>query len=395
MLVRFYCCSYATRIKNFIFPIIFFAFFYILPSRCDWLFHENIYFIAATLQFSTRSASGSSEDLTVFLRGAYYTGKQPANEIKEGGGNRIVLYLDMLIGLNFVFSYLLLSVTNYLAKAGKRKRRLFFGAGVATSLIPLYVYFPNSMLNSVWMKGVYSLLIVYSTFGYQHFQAFFQRLRLFYLTTFAVGGGLTGIYYMMGTAKAADASSSIWYVTNMQEETMHIGLFVIGFPFVLYTFRKMLDRQVKNKLQYDQMYRVTLALNGKEMDTTGFIDSGNQLTDPLTGRPVVLCDASYIRKFFAEDVWRQIETAILMDDLSSFPETWQQKLALIPYQGAAGQSGCLYSIKPDKLEIDIDGESVVTDHVWIGIQLGQLSANDAYHCLLQPELLQLHMGQTA
>lgn len=293
-----------------------------------------------------------------------------------------------------MFSYLLLAVTNYLAQAGKKKRHLLFGSGVATSLIPFLVYYPDSFLDTIWLKGLYSLVIVYSAFGFRNLHVFFQRIRLFYLATFATGGGLTGIHYMFG-GESATAKEGIWYVTNLQEETMHIGLIIIGFPFVLYAFRKMLDRQVKNKLKYDQIYQIRLTLNGREFTTEGFIDSGNQLSDPLTNRPVVLCDAIYLRKFFKEDVWCQIESAILMDDLSVFPDQWQHKVALIPYQGAAGQAGCLYSIKPDKLEINVNGEELMTDHVWVGIQLGQLSDDGAYHCLLHPELLQLYMKETA
>src|SRR5699024_12512558 len=78
------------------------------------------------------------------------------------------------------------------------------------------------------------------------------------------------------------------------------------------------------------------------------IDSGNKLTDPLSGRPVAVCDASFLKQFFQADEWAEIIQCIETSHLNEFPERLQHRISIVPYQGVGG-SGLLYTIKLDKL----------------------------------------------
>ncbi len=311
------------------------------------------------------------------------------------GVTRVVIYLDIILIMNLVFNYFLLLLTNYLARAGMAFYRLLIGAMIATSLVPIYLYFPESIFHTIWMKGVYSLLIILFTFGYKGLQSFCKMVSLFYFTTIAIGGGLFAVHYMMQEQIGQKLGSLFLYANNMNGEQVSVLLLVMGFPACSYFIKRQMDRHVKDKINYDQMYEMWIEMYGKCIFTTGYIDSGNQLVDPLSNRPVVICDATYIREFFDEKDWQQMEEAIRSDNVDLLPEKVTKKLFIIPYQGVEGQTGFLYTLKPDRLGMIYHGESLSTNKVLVGIQLGRLTRDDAYHCLLHPGLIQLNMTRTA
>src|SRR5699024_12775420 len=64
--------------------------------------------------------------------------------------------------LNYFLDLMLLMLTGAMVKERVTKRRLLFGAFVASLIVPLSLYFPNSFLTSIVGKLLYSLLIVRS-----------------------------------------------------------------------------------------------------------------------------------------------------------------------------------------------------------------------------------------
>jgi len=310
-------------------------------------------------------------------------------------GIKITIYLDIILLMNILCNYALLFMTNYFAKSGKRWYRLLIGATIATTLIPLYLYFPNTYFQTIWMKVLFSLLIILCTFGYNNVQRFIKQVGLFYITTFAAGGTLFAVHYMFQPIKSDKVTDSFWFVSNIHQEEIHIAVLLLGFPIALLILKKVMDRQVTDKMQYDQLYTVWVEMLGKKEMTSGYVDSGNQLSDPLTNRPVIICDTAFLTRFFSEEEWGSIQDGISSNDMSLFPENIQHKFSIIPYQGVGGETGCLYTIRPDNLNIYMDGEILTTTQVLIGIQLGKLTADEAYHCLLQPTLIKLKMMQSA
>src|SRR5699024_7919359 len=109
----------------------------------------------------------------------------------------IVIYLDLILVMNLILNFWLLVLTNYFAKSGKRILRLLFGAVIATSIIPFYVLMPNSPFQTLWMKSLFSLLIIVCTFGYNNVQRFMKHIGLFYMTSFIAGGGVNAIQHML------------------------------------------------------------------------------------------------------------------------------------------------------------------------------------------------------
>lgn len=290
---------------------------------------------------------------------------------------------------------MILLLTKYLARVQLTIYRLLLGTIIATLLVPILIYFPQSFFNSFLGKALYSIFIIICTFGYRGVQQSLKQLFLFYFISFTVGGGLFGLHYLVQDITGSQTTNFLLNVRNIYGDQVSLLLIIIGFPIVWLFTKNRMDRHVKDKIKYDQMYKCVLSFNNQLHQTIGYIDSGNHLVDPLSNRPVVVSDEPFIRKFFNEEDWMMLRNAIVNNDISTIPSVVKSRISIVPFQGVGGSNDFLYTIRPDKLTIFYEENIIETNNVLIGIQLGNLTADQHYHCLLHPQIIHLHAIKSA
>ncbi|MFP7494172.1 sigma-E processing peptidase SpoIIGA [Terribacillus saccharophilus] len=298
----------------------------------------------------------------------------------------MTIYLDAVWTLNLFLDGLLLLGVQAIAKMQVTKLRIFTGALVASAIVPITVFFPESYLAHPAGKLLFSMLIIWIAFGFRSVTRFIKLLLLFYFVTFAVGGSLFAIHYMLQTQAAFTSASFLTVSTGYGD---HVSwLFVaIMFPVALYFTKNRMDKQRFEQFRYDQLHTVQVSINGMSHKTDGFIDSGNHLSDPLTKKPVIICDQSFLGNWFNEEEWQLLDKANKELDLEMLPEDWNYEFSVVPYQGVNGEGALMLVLKPDSILIELDQATIKTDRVWIGIQFGNLTADHRYHCLLHPSLV--------
>lgn len=298
----------------------------------------------------------------------------------------MTIYLDAVWTLNLFLDWLLLLCTQAIARLQVPKLRIFAGAVVASLIVPVTVYFPDSFLAHPVGKLLFSMLIIWTAFGFRSVTRFLKMLLLFYFITFAAGGSLFAIHYMLQTQAAFTPASFLTVSTGYGD---HVSwLFVaIMFPIALYFTKSRMDKQRFEQFRYDQLHTVQVSINGISHKTDGFIDSGNHLSDPLTKRPVVICDQLFLRNWFTEEDLQLLARANDNLDLDLLPEDWPYEFSVVPYQGVNGEGALMLVLKPDSILIEMGQSPIETDRVWIGIQFGNLTADHRYHCLLHPSLV--------
>lgn len=309
--------------------------------------------------------------------------------------SELILYLDLILLLNFIMNSLILVLTSYLARINVSFPRLCFGAIVATASVPFLFIFPNNFMFTFSWKLLFSIFILLATFGFLHIKRFFHVFLLFYFVSFTAGGGLTAIQYMVNDLFMSSFQSFLLTVDNIYGESVHVSLLIVSIPLVFLLFKNRMDQHVKEKIKYDEMYECILTINGKSYRTNGFFDSGNHLVDPITNRPIVLADVHLLQHFFSATEWQKIMRMVEENDHSLVPDTLKTKLALIPYYGVGGKNGVLFSFAADKLTIFYQNKAIETERVLVGIQLHSLTGDERYHLLLHPQLVYLPTKETA
>lgn len=294
----------------------------------------------------------------------------------------LAVYLDIVFLINLICNAMILLLTAKLIKQRLSLLRLFTSSLIASVIIPFIVFFPTSFINTIPVKLLYSVLIILFTFGWKNWFQLFKRLSMFYFISFVMGGGLLAIQFM---------TTADLILTNQ----INIGFIVIGFPLVWFFTKSQMDNHVMDKIKYDQMYEVTIELNDKSFNTIGYIDSGNQLVDPLTNRPVIICDEVFLTQFFNEQEWEIIRGIVTQNNQTDLMNELTTRLYIIPYQAVGIASNYLYALKPQNVSITYENEVIETSQVFIGIQLVNLSNEAAYHCLLHPKIIHHAVSQTA
>lgn len=299
----------------------------------------------------------------------------------------MAIYLDAVWLLNFLLDFMLLLITDRLARLHTNRYRLAFGAFIASLIVPLSIYYPESFFATLIGKLLFSVLIILSSFGFKTIYRIVKLLSLFYLMSFSIGGGLMAIHFFVQSPFSVSQAGFLTYNSGFGDPISWLFV-VIGFPLVWIFTKQRMDKHVQDKVRYDAKLAVTIKIKGKSHHSIGFIDSGNQLVDPFTKKPVIICDEELLLNWFDEEEWKKLKHSYQHMDMDSIPEAWMDYLRIIPYQGVEGGNNFIYTIRPDELVIYYEHKEIVTSNFLIGIQFGRLTADGSYHCLLQPELIQ-------
>lgn len=306
----------------------------------------------------------------------------------------VTIYLDLILALSFLFNGAILYVVTYIMKQQFSMRQLLFGTSLATLFVPLIVYFPQSFLNTIVGKGLYSIVIIVATIGIKPLHHLFRSLITFYVVSFLTGGAILSVHFLLANSVQEERLRSLLlYVPNINRMEVSVVVLVIGFLVTLLVVKKWTDGLILERFMSHQLYNVQLTWNGKQYSTMAFLDSGNHLVDPLTNRPVIICDALFMKQFFQREDWYYLQRAIQANDATQIPAHLIDKFRLIPFTSVAN-SHILYALKPDKLIVESSEHRFETKDVLVGIQLSPIVHDRQYHCLLHPQLVVLTPSET-
>ena len=300
----------------------------------------------------------------------------------------VTIYLDIIMFICLLFNGAILFLVTYILKQKRPFGSIVSGTILATLFVPIVVYFPQSFFNTISGKILYSIIIIVVTMGIKSVYFLFKSLITFYVVSFIAGGAILSVHYVLEHSAENPLRHLLLYVENVYHNEISLVIIFIGFPLTLFMTKIWSDKLVLQEFVNQQLYNITVYWNDDQKSTTAFLDSGNHLVDPLTNRPVIICDATFMQQFFTKEDWIMTTHAIESNKPELIPFHLSNKFTIIPFQSVAS-THYLFAIKPDKLIVQAGQSQFATDKVLVGIQLSSITNDDAYHCLLHPQLLAL------
>lgn len=134
---------------------------------------------------------------------------------------------------------------------------------------------------------------------------------------------------------------------------------IIGIVIFILAYRSLMEPR--------HIYEVTLTEEGENVICRALFDTGNLLTDPISGKPVSVVE----------------ETALMKGWLEKYP----QKYKIIPYQSVGREHGVLVGIVVDELVIKKEQEQVVKKGAVVAFYKGKLSKNGDFQMILNHSLM--------
>lgn len=255
----------------------------------------------------------------------------------------MTIYADILVLINTYVNYFVLLATCAFLRTPRRFLRLFLGAAVG-GVCSLVILLPqkNELISMLCQLSI-AVLIIFITFGFDYLHIFLKRLASFFLVSFLFSGSVYFIYQIFKPNRLIINNSVIYFDIS----TIELILGSAAIYAVIIVVRTLNGGFAKNDRKKVKM---TIEHNGKRVEFSCLIDTGNMLRDAFTDMPVAVVDSSVSR--------------CLMIDLNNLSEDTikQNKLRYIPYN-TVGNEGLMPVFKPDC--VLLDGRRV--DNLLIGV----------------------------
>ena len=226
------------------------------------------------------------------------------------------VYLDLVFLLNFFLDSLLLWAVSVVLKRSVKVKRIFLG-GLVGSSSTIFLFFRLDSLELFLFKTIISILMVLACFSFHTLKETLYNLAYLYFISILLGGFL---YYF-------NLEFSYHVIRNLfipNHKNQNVSVLLFASPLILYCYVR---QSMKRKQRNTNLYHIELMEGKKKYQYTGYLDTGNQLYDPYSKRPVhLLYDPTY--------------------KLSK-----KQKVIYVPYQGL-GVSGIIPCVVFDRMIID-------------------------------------------
>ncbi|NMB43589.1 MAG: hypothetical protein GX995_05615, partial [Clostridiales bacterium] len=129
-----------------------------------------------------------------------------------------------------------------------------------------------------------------------------------------------------------------------------------------------------------------LYFKDKSLVLRGLLDTGNNLYDPIFGKPVNVIEYSSIIKLLSEEDADYIKK-IIDNNQGLTVSNNSLNVFMIPFKSIGRKNGLLPAIKIDKLEIIKGNDTIYNENVLTGIWTGHLSKQGKYQLILHRDLM--------
>lgn len=286
------------------------------------------------------------------------------------------VYADVLFLINFSMDFLVLYICARLAgrKLYPFRSALASALGGAYGVATLFID-TNGFITSIC--DVAALLVIcYVAFASRKIRLrdFFGRCILFALISSILGGIMTALSSMLERSGLA----SLEYDSGDDISVWLFAIIAAAGGAAAFVGGKRMKRIASAK-----SVDVEIKMNGKSVLLRAMTDTGNMLTDPLSGRVVALCELDAVEKLFGAEMIEYFKrgelSAVIDSEIAS-------KIRFIPARGAlVGKATLLAAVEPDLVTVKNEKGGVDAD-ILIAPVPYNLSAGES-RVLLPPGLV--------
>lgn len=293
------------------------------------------------------------------------------------GENQLVIraYVDLIWLINFIMDFFMLWVTGRIVHLPTKFCRLCLGSAVG-AFYTLLLFFPGLPLGiSFLSKSICAVLMVLLVFYPQKPGKFIRALFYFYAVSFAMGGAVFAAAYYFRCPPGGQ------WVFNLAGIITALFLGYSGF-----------FRGPKNYWQRQLLNQLTICFPENNIEVTALLDTGNQLTDPLSKKPVIVVESAVLEQILPPVLRQKMNSGAgeTSELLASLDENWAARIRLIPYNSVGKKHGLMVGLCPDRVVIKNKQQEITTSEVVLGLVNRALSAENRYKALLHPLILQSH-----
>lgn len=261
----------------------------------------------------------------------------------------LVVYLDVLIIENTIVNTFLLYITSQTLMKKVKFRYLLISGAIGGMYVCTLVFPKLRFFSGIVFKIIAAEVMIYTTFRNKNILFNIKALAILIIYSMT----LAGICMFLNLSQSQVAIFNVNF-KNISYRYLIIGIMILYMLiFRIITFVK--DR----KDVYSLIYKVDIGINNTKKSVKAFLDTGNELREPVTNLPVMIIERNSLDN-------------IILDDRYKY---------YIKYTVVNGKIGTLEAFKPSYIKIYV-GNKIEDKDMIIALSDNKLSQYSDYTALL-------------
>lgn len=294
-----------------------------------------------------------------------------------------VVYIDILFLLNFCLDFTLLAASGRFLRRVTPLWRIAL-ASLCGGIYGVGIVFPSlSLLYLPPAAILISLILLLLAYSYKSALAFLKLTGAFYVIAFAMAGAvMAGATLLNNSVIPGDSFSAMKWITLLT-----------ALPVAFIIARRGYTAARRGWRKEDFCLHIEILAGGRSCRLSALIDTGNDLRDPLSGRPVVVVGYHDVLCLFPQrirDAYARHSgqpDAVLHDVGTALDsDGWTRRLRLIPFASIGKRYGMMLGFRPDSLTL-FQEDTRLTSVAMVAIAPQGLSRNKEYQAVVNPEIL--------
>jgi len=236
----------------------------------------------------------------------------------------LIIYADILFAINFSMDFLSLFICSLLTHSSFKRIRMIISSSIGGAYGVIGVIFENNILISFLCSLVIATIMVMVCFEVKKVKKIAVLTAILYFVSTMLGGIMSFLYSFMNKLLAN-------YMRDNTYEKAYSSAricVIIGLTAII----SIIFSRIITSKKDEKNVKITITIKDKEFTLMGFCDSGNLLTEPFSGKRVILVGGN-------SEIGRLIKNVEIT------------KRKYIPYKDINGE-GMLYGIKPNTVIIN-------------------------------------------
>ncbi|MBQ4065098.1 MAG: sigma-E processing peptidase SpoIIGA, partial [Clostridia bacterium] len=254
-----------------------------------------------------------------------------------------ILYGDVLFFVNFTMDFLTLYVTAQILHRRVRPLRMAVASAIGAVYGVAACFMSGWLLYQIAVNIAVSLLMCYVAFG----ERILPCCALFYGSGCLLGGVMTAVY---GFVNRLSVSETIAADEGYRTLSGDIPLGWMAVVAGLTGAAAITGGRYGKRKRTARDCAVEIAEDGTLHTFSGIFDSGNLLTDPLSGRPVIVMTKEALLTILPSGLCAAFEADDL-GALTDLPPDLARRVRLIPSHSVGG-SALLPAFLPQAIRVD-------------------------------------------
>ena len=266
-----------------------------------------------------------------------------------------IIYADILWVVNFSMDFLALYITTFILKIKFSSKRCALAAAVGALYCILAITADMGNLLSLFSTAAIGVLMCIISSGFYGIKLLFKQGSIFLAINLLIGGGMTAIYEYFNSHGGAD---NILIYGNAEKVEQQLPMFLFASACIIVSVVVIIFGRSISKFGSTERVDLHIEHRGRMLSVIAFRDSGNLLTEPISGLPIILLTSSTVKRLLDNETYRLLTEMSIGEE-----ERLNEKIRFVVYETVSG-SGILGAFRPERITVNgvnVDGWIAISD----------------------------------